>query len=127
MKRTIALLAIVAGAILAGGWVFAVTQHLSLAEGWYFAVTTASTVGYGDITPKTGPGRTVAVVLMLTTIPMLAAAFSRLTSMHVKRHVAGLLEEHHRLIREHIQKLSDEGAARQRERPERPSSPGRHR
>jgi len=82
--------------------VFAVTEHVPYGDGAYFAVTVASTVGFGDVIPHSGAGRVVAVVLMVTTIPMLGAAFTRLAAAHVRRHVRGLLAEHHRLIHQHI-------------------------
>ncbi|TCS71834.1 potassium channel family protein [Effusibacillus lacus] len=40
----------------------------SIEDGLWWAIVTATTVGYGDISPKTGPGRMVAVVLMLVGI-----------------------------------------------------------
>jgi voltage-gated potassium channel len=64
---------------LVGGAVFAVTQHLPVTTGWYWAVTTATTVGYGDVTPHNASGRVVASLVMLTTIPLLAAVFALLT------------------------------------------------
>jgi voltage-gated potassium channel len=64
---------------LVGGAVFAVTQQLPVTTGWYWAVTTATTVGYGDVTPHNASGRVVASLVMLTTIPLLAAVFALLT------------------------------------------------
>lgn len=40
----------------------------SLADGLWWAIVTTTTVGYGDISPKTGFGRMVAVVLMFVGI-----------------------------------------------------------
>jgi voltage-gated potassium channel len=64
---------------LLGGAVFAVTQNLPVTTGWYWAVTTATTVGYGDVTPHNASGRVVASVVMLTTIPLLAGVFALVT------------------------------------------------
>jgi voltage-gated potassium channel len=40
----------------------------SLRNGLWWSLVTATTVGYGDISPKTGPGRLMAAVLMLAGI-----------------------------------------------------------
>lgn len=40
----------------------------SLTDGLWWAMVTTTTVGYGDISPKTGVGRIVAVILMLVGI-----------------------------------------------------------
>lgn len=75
-KHVAALVAFAIFVILAGGVAFAITEHISIWLGWYWAVTTASTVGYGDVTPKTPLGHVIAVVVMLTTIPVLGAVFA---------------------------------------------------
>jgi voltage-gated potassium channel len=78
--------------VVVGGVVFAATQHLPLTTGWYWAITTATTVGYGDVTPKNASGRLVASVVMLTTIPLLAGAFAVITGSAVASGVRRLLE-----------------------------------
>jgi voltage-gated potassium channel len=77
------LVGAVAACILAGGAWFAATQHIPLTRGWYWALETATTVGYGDVTPDNASGRVVASVVMLTTIPLLAGAFALLTGSAV--------------------------------------------
>ena len=63
-------------AVLAGGIAFALAEHVSVGTGLYWAVTTATTVGYGDVTPHNGVGRVVAVLVMVTAIPLFGAAFA---------------------------------------------------
>ncbi|HTZ27164.1 MAG TPA: potassium channel family protein, partial [Streptosporangiaceae bacterium] len=64
---------------VAGGAAFAATQRLPFTTGLYWAITTATTVGYGDVTPHNASGRVVASLVMLTTIPMLASVFALVT------------------------------------------------
>jgi voltage-gated potassium channel len=71
---TVLCLAVVS--VLAGGVAFSIAEHVTMWTGLYWSVTTASTVGYGDVTPHTGSGRIIAVAVMLTAIPLLAAAFA---------------------------------------------------
>ncbi len=79
-RHVIILLAGVAASVVIGGAVFAATQpRVPFTTGLYWAITTASTVGYGDVTPQNPASRVVAVVVMLTAIPMLAAAFALVT------------------------------------------------
>lgn len=74
------LLTATAACVVGGGALFAFTQNLPVTTGLYWAITTATTVGYGDVTPHTASGRVVASAVMLTTIPMLAAAFAMITA-----------------------------------------------
>jgi voltage-gated potassium channel len=78
--------------VVVGGVVFGVTQGLPITTGWYWAITTATTVGYGDITPHNPAGRVVASVFMLTTIPLLASAFALFTGSAVASGVRRILQ-----------------------------------
>ena len=78
-RRHVASLLLAAVAcVLAGAGLFAQTQDLPFTTGLYWAITTATTVGYGDVTPHNGAGRVIASAVMLTTIPLLAAVFALL-------------------------------------------------
>jgi voltage-gated potassium channel len=74
-----ALVTGVAFCVLAGAGLFALTQNLPFTTGLYWAITTATTVGYGDVTPHNGAGRVIASAVMLTTIPLLAGVFALVT------------------------------------------------
>ncbi len=90
---------------LVGAVWFASTEHLSVPTGIYWSVTTATTVGYGDVTPHTHLGRVIAVLVMLTVIPLFAATFSLLTTSLTTLHVSRLHNEalaHIRHIKEHL-------------------------
>ena len=97
MRRLLIPLIAAAVSIAAGAVLFAAAERLPVTTGLYWAVTTASTVGYGDVLPRTGTGRLVTVLVMLTAIPSLGAAFAALASIHVARrlgprHQAALAE-----------------------------------
>lgn len=75
-NRIRALLGIALVTVLGGAAAFSVTDHVSYGLGLYWAVTTATTVGYGDVTPHNTASRVVAAAVMLTTIPVLGAVFA---------------------------------------------------
>jgi voltage-gated potassium channel len=75
-KHVAILLGSVAAVVLVGGELFALAESVPFTTGLYWAITTATTVGYGDVTPHNPIGRLIASLVMLTTIPMLAAAFA---------------------------------------------------
>jgi voltage-gated potassium channel len=78
-RHIFSLLGIAVACVLVGGWLFGLTQHLPFTTGFYWAITTATTVGYGDVTPHNASGRVIASLVMLTTIPLLAAVFALVT------------------------------------------------
>jgi voltage-gated potassium channel len=82
---------------VAGGAIFAATQHEPFTTGLYWAITTATTVGYGDVTPHNASGRVVASLVMLTTIPMLASVFALVTGAAAAAGIRRVLAMGHRL------------------------------
>jgi len=88
------LLGAVAVVVLLGGALFASAEDLPFTTGLYWAITTATTVGYGDVTPHNAVGRLVASLVMLTTIPMLAAAFALVTGAAAAAGVRRILAMH---------------------------------
>lgn len=68
--------ALIAGAtVLVGGAVFANVEkgkHLTTWDGLWWAVTTVTTVGYGDVVPRSDGGRIIAMMIMLVGIGFVA-------------------------------------------------------
>lgn len=62
--------------MLVGAALFSLTEGVGYGTGVYWAITTATTVGYGDVTPHNAAGRIIASGVMLTTIPIVGAVFA---------------------------------------------------
>jgi voltage-gated potassium channel len=72
---------------------FGVIVHLiepenfpTIFDGVWWAIVTASTVGFGDYTPKTIPGRITGMLLILIGASLLTIYFANLTTEAVTRH-----------------------------------------
>lgn len=72
---TYALGALAAGIAL-GTLGFHLIEHTSLLDSLYLTVQTVTTVGYGDVTPKTQAGRIFALVFMLVSVSTVAYILS---------------------------------------------------
>ncbi|GAA2985499.1 potassium channel family protein [Lentilactobacillus parakefiri] len=59
--------------------IFASFEHDSLQNSLWWAISTATTVGYGDITPKTDGGKIVSAILMLGGIGFIGLLTSTIT------------------------------------------------
>jgi hypothetical protein len=105
VKRAWLLLAAAALSVIAGGAVIAATWHVSFGHGLYCSLGTASTVGC-DKQPVSPAGWIAASAVMLTAIPLLAAAFGSLHLDKVRKHVAAsekhLKAHFEERLREHL-------------------------
>jgi voltage-gated potassium channel len=80
--------------IVASGLLMRVIDHKEYKNifiGMWWAIQTVTTVGYGDVTPKSVAGRLVAAVVMLEGIALVAIVTAAITSTFVAR--ATTLEE----------------------------------
>lgn len=66
--------------ILTGGILIHFAEGMSYEDGIWWAFVTATTVGYGDISPSTFYGRLIAMALMLVGIGLIGTVTSTLTS-----------------------------------------------
>ncbi len=92
------VLAAASGIVLVGSAVFRVVEPgvKSYSEALWWAIVTVTTVGYGDIAPRTAAGRLVAVVLMLVGIGVLGMVTSSLATyfLGVRRRATHPTVEH---------------------------------
>jgi voltage-gated potassium channel len=103
-KHIAVLLSLILGCVLLGAYLFSLTQNIAFTKGIYWAITTATTVGYGDVTPQNGIGEVIASAEMLTSIPLLAGVFALLTGAAAAAGIRRVLamrdhiDEGHRLV-----------------------------
>ncbi len=94
-KHIAILLASAFGCMLVGAALFSATQHIGFGRAVYWAITTATTVGYGDVTPSNGTGEIIANAVMLTTIPLFASVFALLTGAAAAAGIRRILAMRH--------------------------------
>ena len=68
-------------------YAFFIVENLDLFDAFYLTVTIPSTVGFGDITPKTFGGRLVYIGLVLTGIGIFGCAVSFVASIMAERSI----------------------------------------
>jgi voltage-gated potassium channel len=56
----------------------------NVGDGWWWAVQTVTTVGYGDLVPKSAAGRAVASLVMLVGIGFLTVVTAAITSTFIE-------------------------------------------
>lgn len=66
--------------VFLGGIAIHYAENMTFGDGIWWAFVTATTVGYGDISPSTAIGRGVATVLMLVGIGLIGSLTSTITS-----------------------------------------------
>ena len=72
--------------IITGGVLIHYAEGMAYGDGIWWAFVTATTVGYGDISPDTTYGRLIAMALMLVGIGLIGSLTSTLTSFFLSRH-----------------------------------------
>ena len=90
-KRFAVILLALVGLILLGAVAFSYIEKLDFFDALYFTVTIVSTVGFGDITPKTVGGKLVYMFLVLTGIGIFGYAVSSIATVMAERSVFKLV------------------------------------
>ena len=72
--------------IVVGGITIHFVEDMSIFDGIWWSFVTATTVGYGDISPATPAGRIVAAVLMIVGIGLIGSLTSTITALFFQRH-----------------------------------------
>lgn len=73
------------GAILISALLMMYFENMSFGDAIWWAFVTTTTVGYGDLSPTTGVGRLIAVLLMITGIGLIGALTSNLTTLFLEK------------------------------------------
>ena len=74
--------AVVAGAVLVR--IFAPKEYPNIGRALWFTLQTVTTVGYGDVTPRSPIARIVAAVVMLTAIALITVLTAVITSTFIE-------------------------------------------
>ena len=72
--------------IVAGGIAIHFVEEMTVFDGIWWSFVTATTVGYGDISPTTPAGRVIAAVLMIVGIGLIGSLTSTITALFFQRH-----------------------------------------
>jgi len=91
VRTVVRLLALVAAIVVVGSLLFAAIERVPLGQAVYFTFTTLSTVGYGDVVPRTVAGRWVAIALMVGGVGTALYTFGWVLSFIVEGRLRGLM------------------------------------
>lgn len=83
-------------AVVFGTLGFHLIEGWSLADSLYITVQTLTTVGYGDLTPRDGPGRAFAILVMLTGVAGVALAVSTIVQSVIQSEMIATFGQRHR-------------------------------
>lgn len=72
--------------IIAGGITIHFVEGMTVFDGIWWSFVTATTVGYGDISPSTPTGRVIAAILMIVGIGLIGSLTSTITALFFQRH-----------------------------------------
>ena len=100
--------------LLVAASVYATVEKISFGNALWWAITTATTVGYGDISPHTVIGKIVAITLMLIGVGFVGMLTSTLTTYFTKKSQRKTAVSNDELLQE-IKQLHEENQLMQQE------------
>lgn len=71
---------------------YSVSEHISYDQSLWWAIATATTIGYGDISPHTPLGKFAAILLMIIGIGFIGVLTSSLTNFFIRDHTNDRME-----------------------------------
>ena len=83
--------------IMVAAAMFCISERVSYRTALWWAITTATTIGYGDVIPKTGIGRGAAIILMLLGIGFIGMLTGTITEFFAKEDEAKMGQQLDRL------------------------------
>ena len=97
--------------LIIGAGAYSISEDASLGQSFWWAIATATTVGYGDISPHTLVGKIVAFILMLVGIGVIGMLTSSITTYFVKNNTdeSGQQEKLDQIIDE-LRNIKDQNA-----------------
>ena len=85
---SLAIICVTAATVFLGAlviYLFDDSEFATYGQALWFTLQTATTVGYGDMTPQRTVGRIVAAVVMLVSLALLTVMTATITSYFIKR------------------------------------------
>ena len=101
---------------------YSISEHATFGHSLWWAIATATTIGYGDISPHTFIGKLAAILLMFIGIGFVGVLTSSITNFFIQDHTSDRmqevldkltkLEESNAELKEEIKKLTAEQTAK---------------
>lgn len=82
---------------------YSISEKVDFATALWWSITTATTVGYGDISPTTSMGKLAAVMVMIIGIGFIGMLTSSISSFFISNDEVNLKEELAKLHNENVQ------------------------
>ena len=79
--------------IVIGASIYQKLENLSVLDSYYYVVVTLSTIGYGDIAPKTSAGKLFTIFFIVFGIAIFSSLISNIVSRSQKRRAEKLAQK----------------------------------